>query len=125
MVSTKPIDKLMHAFTKKRRFSYQAAHRITMRTATVVARLAMIATKRSNSRCKVVNLVCSLDDNFAMTPLYGDNTVRKQVKSKVLEEYAQNRIVTCLNDKADSRSVHTMGTLKSNVLGLDKQLDLS
>ena len=49
--------------------TYQAAQSTTMRVATKAAILAMMRTKRSSSRCRVVILFVSIEDSLAMTPL--------------------------------------------------------
>ena len=49
---------------------HHAAHTITMITATVVARLAIMTTKRRISRCSVVIDVGAAEDSLAMRPLW-------------------------------------------------------
>jgi len=49
--------------------TYQAAHKMTMITATIDAIDAMIMTKRRISLWRVVRRLDAEDDNFAMRPL--------------------------------------------------------
>jgi hypothetical protein len=49
--------------------AHHAAHRMTMRIATNVARLAMIKTNRRISRCNVVIDDEAVEESFAMRPL--------------------------------------------------------
>ena len=54
----------------RRGMPYHAAHKITMMIATMVARLAMMTTKRRISRCSVVMDVGAAEDSLAMRPLW-------------------------------------------------------
>jgi hypothetical protein len=49
--------------------THHAAHRMTIKMATSVARLAMIRTNRKISRCNVVIDDDAVEDSFAMRPL--------------------------------------------------------
>jgi len=53
--------------------AHQAAHNMTMRMATDVARLAMIKTNRRISRCNVVIDDDAAEESFATRPLRAVN----------------------------------------------------
>ena len=75
---------------------HHAAHTITMMIATVVARLAMMTTKRRISRCSVVMEVGAAEDSLAMRPLWVPCVRQKPTSVKEGREDAQDSTVADL-----------------------------
>lgn len=77
----------------------------------------MIATNRTNSRWRVVILVCSAEDNLAMTPLGFSGKFERSTRK--WRERLQNSPISSLNDKTKTGATDAMGTLQSHVFGLE------
>jgi hypothetical protein len=75
---------------------YHAAHTITMRIATMVARLAMMTTKRRISRCRVVIDAGAAEDSLAMRPLWMARVRQKptSVRLKGREAETHNTVLS-------------------------------